>query len=60
LGTRKLIPGIPLCERGGAEAREQREVADFEEDDDVVGVGEETVHFGRGGRPTLERAMTSS
>jgi hypothetical protein len=35
-------------------------VADFEEDDDIVGVGEETMHFGGGGRPTLQHAMTSS
>jgi hypothetical protein len=51
---------MPLCEHGGAEAGERREVADLEEDGDGVGFGKETVHFGGGGRPALQRAMTSS
>jgi hypothetical protein len=49
-----------LRERVVAEARERREVADLEEDDDAVGFVEETVRFGGGGRPALQRAITSS
>jgi hypothetical protein len=45
---------------GGAEARKRREVAVLEEDDDIVGFGDKTVHFGGGGRPVLRRAMTKS
>jgi hypothetical protein len=51
---------MPLHELGGAEVRDWREVADLEEDDDVVGFGEETVRFSEGGIPALQRAMTSS
>jgi hypothetical protein len=47
LGAQKLIPGMPLCERGGAEERERWDVADLE-DDDTVGFGKETVHFNGG------------
>jgi hypothetical protein len=60
LGAQKLIPGMPLRGRGCAEARERWEVADLEEDDDAIGFGDETVRFGRGGRPALQRAMISS
>jgi hypothetical protein len=60
LGTRKLIPGMPLRRHGGVEAREWREVADLEEDDDTIGFGKDTVRFGGGGRPALQRAMTLS
>jgi hypothetical protein len=60
LGAQKLIPSMPLHGHGGVEARERREVADLEEDDDTVGFGEETVRFGGGGRPSLQCAMTSS
>jgi hypothetical protein len=48
---------MPLRELGGAEAREQREVAYLEEDDNTVRFGEDMVRFC--GRPVLQRAMTS-
>jgi hypothetical protein len=51
---------MPFRRHEGAEARERREVADLKEDDDVVGFGDETVRFGGGGRPALQRAMTKS
>jgi hypothetical protein len=51
---------MPLHGSGGVEAREQREVADLEEDDNADGFGEDMVRFGGGGRPALQRTMTSS
>jgi hypothetical protein len=50
LGVRKLIPGMPLHGHACAEAREQREVADLEEDEAAIGFGKETVRSGGGGR----------
>jgi hypothetical protein len=60
LGDQKLIPGIPLRGSGGADARERRKVADLEEDNDAIVCGNKMVRFGGGGRPALQRAMTSS
>jgi hypothetical protein len=51
---------MPLREHGGAEARERWEVVDLKEDDNTIGFGEKTVHFSGGGRPALQRVMTSS
>jgi hypothetical protein len=45
---------------GGAEAREQREVADLKEDDNADGFGEDTVRFSGEGRPALQRTMMLS